>query len=65
MKKIEAVIRHFKLEDVKNALAEQGIHGMTVAEAASPPEAYPAFRRSPLSSLPDLDCVRSGFLSCQ
>tara|TARA_B100000676_G_scaffold313223_1_gene392443 strand:- start:7411 stop:7797 length:387 start_codon:yes stop_codon:yes gene_type:complete len=32
MKKIEAVIRHFKLEDVKNALAEQGIHGMTVAE---------------------------------
>ena len=32
MKKIEAIIRHFKLEDVKNSLAEQGIHGMTVAE---------------------------------
>jgi nitrogen regulatory protein P-II 1 len=32
MKKIEAIIRHFKLEDVKNALAEQGIVGMTVAE---------------------------------
>lgn len=32
MKKVEAVIRHFKLEDVKNALAEQGIHGMTVTE---------------------------------
>jgi nitrogen regulatory protein P-II 1 len=32
MKKIEAIIRHFKLEDVKNALAERGIHGMTVSE---------------------------------
>lgn len=32
MKKIEAVIRHFKLEDVKNALTQQGIRGMTVTE---------------------------------
>ena len=32
MKKIEAIIRHFKLEEVKNALSEQGIHGMTVTE---------------------------------
>ena len=32
MKKIEAIIRHFKLEDVKNSLAEQGIVGMTVSE---------------------------------
>ncbi len=32
MKKVEAVIRQFKLEDVKNALTEQGIHGMTVTE---------------------------------
>ena len=32
MKKVEAVIRHFKLEDVKNALAEQGISGMTIIE---------------------------------
>ncbi len=32
MKKIEAVIRHFKLEDVKNALSEQGIAGMTITE---------------------------------
>ena len=32
MKKIEAIIRHFKLEDVKNALTEHGIHGMTVTE---------------------------------
>ena len=32
MKKVEAVIRHFKLEDVKNALTENGIDGMTIAE---------------------------------
>ena len=32
MKKIEAIVRHFKLEEVKNALAEVGIQGMTVAE---------------------------------
>ena len=32
MKKIEAIVRHFKLEDVKNALTEQGIAGMTITE---------------------------------
>ncbi len=32
MKKIEAIIRHFKLEEVKNALSEQGIQGMTITE---------------------------------
>ena len=32
MKKVEAIVRHFKLEDVKNALNDQGIHGMTVTE---------------------------------
>lgn len=32
MKKIEAVIKPFKLEDVKDALAEIGITGMTVSE---------------------------------
>jgi nitrogen regulatory protein P-II 1 len=32
MKKIEAIIRHFKLEDVKNGLSEAGIQGMTVSE---------------------------------
>ncbi|MHC2067128.1 P-II family nitrogen regulator [Bremerella sp. T1] len=34
MKKVEAVIRHFKLDDVKNALSEQGVFGMTVTEVA-------------------------------
>ena len=32
MKKIEAIIRHFKLEDVKNALSEQSVTGMTITE---------------------------------
>ena len=32
MKKIEAVIRHFKLEEVKDALTEIGVQGMTVTE---------------------------------
>ena len=32
MKKIEAVSRHFKLEEVKDALTEIGIQGMTVTE---------------------------------
>jgi len=32
MIKIEAIIRHFKLEDVKNALTQQGVAGMTITE---------------------------------
>jgi nitrogen regulatory protein P-II 1 len=32
MKKIEAIIRHFKLEEVKDALNAKGIQGMTVTE---------------------------------
>ena len=32
MKKIEAIIKPFKLEDVKDALTEKGINGMTVSE---------------------------------
>ncbi len=32
MKKIEAIIRHYKLEDVKNALTAAGVQGMTVSE---------------------------------
>ena len=32
MKKIEAIIRHFKVEDVKNALHAKGVQGMTVGE---------------------------------
>ncbi|MWP63058.1 nitrogen regulatory protein P-II [Gilliamella sp. Pas-s25] len=32
MKKIEAIIKPFKLDDIREALAEQGITGMTVTE---------------------------------
>jgi nitrogen regulatory protein P-II 1 len=32
MKKIEAIIKPFKLDEVKEALAKEGIQGMTVSE---------------------------------
>lgn len=32
VKKVEAIIRHYKLEDVKDALSKAGIQGMTVSE---------------------------------
>jgi nitrogen regulatory protein P-II 1 len=32
MKKIEAIVRHFKVEDVKNALTAEGVNGMTITE---------------------------------
>ena len=32
MKKVEAIIRPFKLDEVKDSLAEVGIQGMTVTE---------------------------------
>ena len=34
MKLITAIIKPFKLEDVKNALEARGIHGLTVSEAS-------------------------------
>ena len=33
MKKIEAIIKPFKLDDVKEALQEVGLQGITVTEA--------------------------------
>jgi len=32
MKKIEAIIRPFKLDDVREALEEEGVHGLTISE---------------------------------
>jgi nitrogen regulatory protein P-II 1 len=32
MKKIEAIIKPFKLDEVKEALAKEGVQGMTVSE---------------------------------
>lgn len=34
MKLVTAIIKPFKLEDVKNALAAYGIHGLTISEAS-------------------------------
>ena len=32
MKKIEAIVRHFKVEEVKDALHAKGVQGMTVTD---------------------------------
>ena len=32
MKKVEAIVKPFKLDEVKEALAKQGVEGMTVTE---------------------------------
>ena len=32
MKKIETIIRHYKLDEVKTALSENGVQGMTITE---------------------------------
>jgi len=32
MKKIEAIIRPFKLDDIREALIEEGVHGLTISE---------------------------------
>ena len=46
MKKIEAIIKPFKLEEVKSGLAELGIEGMTVTEV----KGFPAFADQPTRS---------------
>ena len=33
MKRIEAIIKPFKLDEVKDALQEVGVHGITITEA--------------------------------
>ncbi len=33
MKKIEAIIKPFKLDALKKALHEEGVHGMTITDA--------------------------------
>ncbi len=32
MKKIEAIVRHHKLEEIRDALVGKGFHGMTICE---------------------------------
>src|SRR6516162_86723 len=58
MKKIEAIIKPFKLEEVKSGLAELGIEGMTVIEVKSygtrTPYDQGQFRPAPDRFLPKL-----------
>jgi nitrogen regulatory protein P-II 1 len=52
MKKLEAIIKPFKLEEVKSALAELGIEAMTVSEV----------KGFPLSAEPNgVNCGSPGF----
>ncbi len=58
MKKIEAIIKPFKLEEVKSGLAELGIEGMTVSEVKgyghSARCVQPPYSRSRLPFIPKL-----------
>ena len=58
MKKIEAIIKPFKLEEVKSGLAELGIEGMTVSEVkgyGNPSQAIrPPYSPSRLPFIPKL-----------
>ena len=50
MKKIEAIIKPFKLDEVKEALAKQNIRGMTVSEVKGRPGASATARSSSFPS---------------
>ncbi len=52
MKKIEAIIKPFKLDEVKEALQEVGVQGITVIEAKASVarRATPSFTAAPNTS---------------
>ena len=58
MKKIEAIIKPFKLEEVKSGLAELGIEGMTVSEVKGygnpTPSSRPPYSPSRLPFIPEI-----------
>ncbi len=56
MKKVEAIIKPFKLDDVKEALTEIGVIGMTVTEVRG---FSPARRRPAPSAMARCSCCRS------
>ena len=76
MKKIEAIIKPFKLDEVKDGLAEIGIKGLTVSEikgfgrqkghtelyrgAEYEIDFHPEIRVDILSSIPLIDEIKSG-----
>ena len=60
MKKIEAIIKPFKLDEVKEALTELGVQGMTVTPGGNPFYAYPyMLRRSMVFGNEDLDAFKA------
>ena len=56
MKKIEAIIRHFKLEEVKNALAAAEIQGMTVSDIRGFGRPMFEFLAFPAEEPPSIEC---------
>jgi hypothetical protein len=58
VKKIEAVIKPFKLDDVKEALHEVGVSGITVTEAKASGgrRAIPSFTAAP--NMSSISCPR-------
>ena len=58
MKKIEAIIKPFKLEEVKAALSEIGIQGMTLTE---PELALPATAVTPRELAEHPEALRAAF----
>ena len=50
MKKIEAIIRHFKLDDIKSSLSEAGVEGMTCLLYTSPSPRDATLSRMPSSA---------------
>jgi nitrogen regulatory protein P-II 1 len=53
MKKIEAIVRHYKMDEVRLALTERGIDGMTQSEVrgtGSQPSAVETYRGIPLEA---------------
>jgi nitrogen regulatory protein PII len=58
MKKIEAIIKPFKLDEVKEALQEAGVQGITVLEAKGfgRQRAIPSFIAAP--NMSSISCPR-------
>ena len=58
MKKIEAIVKPFKVEDVKEALAEVGVDGMTVSEVKGSAGRRATRKSIAAASTPSIFCRR-------
>ena len=59
MKKIEAIIKPFKLEDVKEALSSLGVEGMTVSEVKGFGRQKGTRKFTAAANTPSISCRRS------